>query len=95
MHQQLMDPDGDEVKYRTKENNKIVGLACATYVGFANGSFMVWWGGIGYMDHTGCHQLVFVTIRPTRVVTPGCQIGYMDYTGCHQLVIFTRRPTRV
>jgi hypothetical protein len=44
---------------------------------------------IGYMDHTGCHQLVlgchhmvFLTIRPTGVVTPGsCQIGYMDHTG--------------
>jgi hypothetical protein len=27
-----------------------------------------------------------LNIRPTRVVTPGCQIGYMeDHTGCHQL----------
>jgi hypothetical protein len=29
--------------------------------------------GIGYVDHTGCHQLLFLTIRPTRVaLTPGC-----------------------
>jgi hypothetical protein len=33
----------------------------------------------------GCHRLVFLTIRPTRVDTPGGQIGYMDRTGCHQL----------
>jgi hypothetical protein len=26
-----------------------------------------------------------LSIRPTRVVTPGCQILYMDHTGCHQL----------
>jgi hypothetical protein len=38
------------------------------------------------MDHTGYHQLVLVTIRPTRVVTSGCRIGYVDRTGCHQLV---------
>jgi hypothetical protein len=25
---------------------------------------------IGYMDHSGCHQSVIFTIRPTRVVTP-------------------------
>jgi hypothetical protein len=44
--------------------------------------------GIGYMGHAGCQQLVASTIRPTRVVTPGChQIGYMDHTGCHQLVL--------
>jgi hypothetical protein len=30
--------------------------------------------------------LLGLTVRPTRVVTPGCQIGYMDHTGCHQLV---------
>jgi hypothetical protein len=35
---------------------------------------------IGYVDHTGCHRLVFLTIRSTRVVTPGCQIGYVDHT---------------
>jgi hypothetical protein len=39
------------------------------------------------IDQTGCHKLVFLTIRPTRVAaTPGCQIGYVDHTGCHQLV---------
>jgi hypothetical protein len=33
-----------------------------------------------YLDHTGCHQLVVLTIRPTRVVTPGgCPVGYMDH----------------
>ena len=26
---------------------------------------------IGYVDHTGCYQLVFFTIRLTRVVSPG------------------------
>jgi hypothetical protein len=31
-------------------------------------------------------KVVSLTIRPTRVVTPGgCQIGCMDHTGCHQL----------
>jgi hypothetical protein len=41
---------------------------------------------IGHMDHTGCHQSVFLTTRQLRVVTPGeCQIGYMDHPGCHQL----------
>jgi hypothetical protein len=40
-------------------------------------------GQIGYMGHTGCHQLnVF---RLQGLSTPGgCQIAYMDYTGCHQ-----------
>jgi hypothetical protein len=42
---------------------------------------------IGYMGHTGCHQLVFLPIRSTRVVTPGgCQAGYMDHTGSHQVI---------
>jgi hypothetical protein len=42
---------------------------------------------IGYLNHTGCHQLNVLTTRPTRVVTPGCHsIGYMDHTGYHQLV---------
>jgi hypothetical protein len=39
-----------------------------------------------HVDRTGCHQSVLLTIRPPRVVTPGCQIGYVDHTGCHQLV---------
>jgi hypothetical protein len=30
------------------------------------------------MDHTGCHQLVSSTTRPTRVVTRGRQLGYME-----------------
>jgi hypothetical protein len=42
----------------------------------------------GYMDHTGCHRLVSLAIRPPRVVTPRgvYQIGYTDHTGCHQMV---------
>jgi hypothetical protein len=31
---------------------------------------------IGYVDHTGCHQLVF---WPQGLVTPGHQIGHMDH----------------
>jgi hypothetical protein len=45
---------------------------------------------IGHVDHTGCHQLVLSSIRPTRVVTPGCQIGYVvyvDHTGCHRTIL--------
>jgi hypothetical protein len=41
---------------------------------------------IGYMDHIGCHQLVLLTTRPTRVVTRVCQNGYVDRTDCHHLV---------
>jgi hypothetical protein len=50
---------------------------------------------IGYvMDRTGCHRTTywlssvgpeFLTIRPTRVVTPARQVGYRDHTGCRQL----------
>jgi hypothetical protein len=29
------------------------------------------WSGL-YMEHTGCHHSVLFTMRPTRVVTPGC-----------------------
>jgi hypothetical protein len=51
---------------------------------------------IGYMHHTGCHQMESLTIRPTRVAaTPGCQIGHMDHTGCHQSVLLSIRPSRV
>jgi hypothetical protein len=32
-----------------------------------------------------CRQLNVLTIRPTRVGTPGCQIGHMDHAGCRQL----------
>jgi hypothetical protein len=40
-----------------------------------------------HVDHTGCHPLVLLTMRPTRVVPHGCQsIGYVDHAGCHQLV---------
>jgi hypothetical protein len=52
---------------------------------------------IGYVDHTGCRQLVSATIRPTRVaLTPGGgQIGYVDHTGCHQLNrVFDGKITR-
>jgi hypothetical protein len=52
--------------------------------------------------HTGCHKLVSSTVRPTRAVTPGCQVGYMDHTGgdmdhtgCHRLLYTTIRHTRV
>jgi hypothetical protein len=30
----------------------------------------------GYMNNTGCHQLVFLAIRHTRVVTPS--VGHVD-----------------
>jgi hypothetical protein len=51
----------------------------------ARGRWEVWVvtpGGrhsMGYMEHTGCHQLSVSTMRPTRVVTPGCEICYMDW----------------
>jgi hypothetical protein len=44
--------------------------------------------GFGYMDHTGCHRLVFFAIRPTRVLTPGGRgvSGWsVDHTGCHDI----------
>jgi hypothetical protein len=39
---------------------------------------------IGYMDHTGCHQLIGVLY--CGVVYSRLSDGYMDHTGCHQLV---------
>ena len=53
------------------------------------------WCQIGYTDRTGCHQPVLVTIRPTRVVTPGCQFGYVEHTGCHQLMFWFERKNNV
>jgi hypothetical protein len=56
-----------------------------------------WWGchchstpgcrWIGHVGHAARRQLVFATVRPTRVAaTSGwCQISYMDHTGCHRL----------
>jgi hypothetical protein len=51
------------------------------------------------MDHTARHQMVAATVRPTRVVTPGCRvvtpggcqiaIGYAHHAARHQSVFFS------
>jgi hypothetical protein len=44
------------------------------------------------MDHTGCRLLTFLTILPSRVVTPICQVGYMKHTGFLQLMLVDHIP---
>jgi hypothetical protein len=40
---------------------------------------------IGYMEHTGCHRLVFwLSLLGVRLVTR----GYKDHAGCHKLSVF-------